>query len=126
VVGAQGALALEVQNGERPPVRVGLAAMPDALAGYAGRDVIAGVRAEAVSLAGNGGATTPTQRAIDARVVVIEPTGADTLAVLDVGGHEFTARLEPDTDLRAAQDAKFLVDVAKLVCFDRDTQCLIA
>ena len=46
------------------------------------------------------------QRAIEAQVVVIEPTGADTLAVLDLGGHELTARLEPDTALKPGQDAQ--------------------
>jgi multiple sugar transport system ATP-binding protein len=58
--------------------------------------------------------------------VVIEPTGADTLAVLDLGGHEFTARLEPDAVLKPGQDARFIVDVTKLVCFDPETQRLIA
>jgi multiple sugar transport system ATP-binding protein len=96
------------------------------VAGYAGREVIAGVRAEAVSLAGNGVNPTSTQRVIDACVVVIEPTGADTLAVLDVGGHEFTARLDPDAALKPGQDARFLIDVTKLVCFDAQTQRLIA
>jgi multiple sugar transport system ATP-binding protein len=57
---------------------------------------------------------------------VIEPTGADTLVVLDLGGHEFTARLEPDVALKPGQDARFFVDLAKLVCFDPKTENLIA
>jgi multiple sugar transport system ATP-binding protein len=126
VAGAHSALALEIQQGERPGVRIELGSTPDAVAGYAGREVIAGVRAEAVSLAGNGVNPTSTQRVIDACVVVIEPTGADTLAVLDVGGHEFTARLDPDAALKPGQDARFLIDVTKLVCFDAQTQRLIA
>ncbi len=79
-----------------------------------------------MSLANGAGTPGPMQRAIEAQVVVIEPTGADTLAVLDLGGHELTARLEPDTVLKPGQDARFLVDVTKLVCFDRETQQLIA
>ena len=67
-----------------------------------------------------------TQRAFDARVEVIEPTGADTLVVLDLGGNEFTVRLEPDVALKPGQDARFFVDLAKLVCFDARTERLIA
>ncbi len=57
---------------------------------------------------------------------MIEPTGADTLVVLDLGGHEFTVRLEPEVSLKPGQDARFFVDLAKLVCFDPRTERLIA
>ena len=57
---------------------------------------------------------------------MIEPTGADTLVVLDLGGNEFTVRLEPDVALKPGQDAHFFVDLAKLVCFDAKTERLIA
>jgi multiple sugar transport system ATP-binding protein len=123
---AGGEIALEIHSGERAGVRIELSPTAAALSGYVGRDVIAGIRAEAVSLARDASTPGPMQRVIDAQVVVIEPTGADTLAVLDLGGHEFTARLEPDTALKPGEDAKFLVDVTKLVCFDRETQRLIA
>ena len=126
LAGSNGAPALEIGNGERPSVRIELPAVPADLSGYAGRGILAGIRAEAVSLSRGPGAAGPMQRAIDARVVVIEPTGADTLAVLDLGGHEFTARLEPDAALKPGQDARFLVDVTKLVCFDPETQRLSA
>ena len=92
---------------------------------YIGREVIAGVRAEAISLARDGMVASPTQRFVEARVEVIEPTGADTLIVINLGGHEFTARLDPDVSLQPGQDARFLVDLTKLVCFDADTENLI-
>lgn len=68
----------------------------------------------------------PLQRFVDAEVEVIEPTGADTLVVIDLGGHEFTVRLEPDLALAPGQHARFLVDLSKLVCFDATTETLIA
>ena len=126
LAGTGGEIALEIQSGDRPSVRIELPPTIAALDGHVGRDVIAGIRAEAVSLARESSVPGPMQRVIDAQVVVIEPTGADTLAVLDLGGHELTARLEPDTAMKPGQDAKFLVDVTKLVCFDRETQRLIA
>jgi multiple sugar transport system ATP-binding protein len=121
-----GGIGLEIQSGARPGVRIGLPPAAAALSAYVGRELIAGIRAEAVSLARGASAPGPMQREIDAQVVVIEPTGADTLAVLDLGGHELTARLEPDAALKPGQAARFLVDVTKLVCFDRETQQLIA
>jgi multiple sugar transport system ATP-binding protein len=57
---------------------------------------------------------------------VIEPTGADTLVVVDLGGHEFTVRLDPDLALAPGQDARFLVDLGKLACFDVQSEMLIA
>ncbi len=126
LVGEDGAPALDIQIGERPRVRIELPPMSGALNGYIGQEVIAGIRAEAITLVRDGMVATPTQRLVDARIEVIEPTGADTLVVLNLGGHEFTARLEPDVQLKPGQDARFLVDLTKLVCFDASTETLIA
>jgi multiple sugar transport system ATP-binding protein len=122
---ASGSLALEVQAGDRPRVLIDLPPTIPALDRYAGREVIAGLRAEAVSLARDGTAAGPMQRMVEARVEVIEPTGADTLVVLNLGGYEFTVRLEPDITLNPGQDARFLIDLTKLVCFDPDTEMRI-
>ncbi len=119
-------LALDIQTGARTPVRIDLPDMPSAMNAHIGTDVIAGIRAEAVNLARAGMVAGPTERVFDARVEVIEPTGADTLVVLDLGGNEFTVRLEPDVSLKPGQDARFFVDLAKLVCFDGKTERLIA
>jgi len=97
-----------------------------ALERHVGREVISGIRAEAVSLAAQDMVAGPSQRFFEARVDVIEPTGADTLAVLDLAGSEFTVRLEPDVALQPGQRARFLVDLTKLVCFDAGSENLIA
>ena len=114
--------------GKAPGIRLELPAevVPAALARRVGQDVIAGIRAEAVSLATEGGAPGRTQQHFEALVEVIEPTGADTLAVLAVGDQEFTVRLAPDVALQPGQTARFLVDLSKLVCFDPATEALIA
>ncbi|MGH8630489.1 MAG: ABC transporter ATP-binding protein [Burkholderiales bacterium] len=126
VAAGNGALALQLNASDGPQVRIDLPPSAGPMERYAGREVIAGLRAEAVTLAGNGVAAGPSQRVVDARVEVVEPTGADTLAVLNLGGHEFTARLDPDVSLKPGQDARFLVDLTKLVCFDAETETLIA
>ena len=121
-------LALSFQEGAGARVQIELPSevVPAALAERAGQVVIAGLRPEAVSLAVPGMVAGPMQRFVDAKIEVIEPTGADTLVVIDLGGHEFTVRLEPDLALAPGQQARFLVDLSKLVCFDAKTETLIA
>ena len=118
--------ALEIESSEQRVARIPLPAPSPALRTYIGAEVIAGIRAEAVRLAREGTAASPTERPFEARVEVTEPTGADTLVVLDLGGTEFTARLDPDVQLRPGENARFLVDLSKLVCFDPGTERLIA
>ena len=48
---SDGKLALEIGNGERPGVRIELPSLSPAMNGHNGRAVLAGIRAEAVSLA---------------------------------------------------------------------------
>jgi multiple sugar transport system ATP-binding protein len=120
-------LSLDIQSGTGPRVSIPLpASNAGALRSYAGKEVIAGIRAEAVSLARDGMVSGANQCFVDAHVEVIEPTGADTLVVLDMGGSEFTVRLEPDAPLKPEQNARFLIDLSKLVCFDVQSEALIA
>jgi multiple sugar transport system ATP-binding protein len=123
-----GGLSLSFQEGAGAKVQIDLPpeVVPAALSVYAGQDVIAGLRPEAVSMAPIGVVAGPTQRFVEAEVEVIEPTGADTLVVIDLGGHEFTVRLEPEVALLPNQKVRFLVDLRKLVCFDAKTETLIA
>ena len=120
-------LALEIQMGDRPKAHIPLPPQPPAVSAYAGKEVIAGVRAEAISYgAASTGKDNDSRPIVDATIEVTEPTGADTLAVLTLGGHEFTARLDPDVELRSGDKAQFRIDMSKLVCFDPQTERLIA
>ncbi len=117
-------LALEIQSGDRLKARIPLPAQPAAVRAYAGREIIAGVRAEAIGF--GGGRLNGHRRAVEASVEIIEPTGADTLAVLLVGGREFTARLGPDFPLKPGERGEFHFDLSKLVFFDPRTEQRIA
>ncbi|SCK21403.1 multiple sugar transport system ATP-binding protein [Variovorax sp. HW608] len=125
VTSSDGALMLEIGAGKGSKCSIPVPPGAAGLRGYAGEEVIAGIRPEAVSLAREGMVTGPNQCLVDASVEVIEPTGADTLALLDLGGSEFTVRLEPDAPLTRGQRARFLIDLSKLVCFDAKTEMLI-
>ena len=84
------------------------------------------MRAEAVSLVASDAVPRPSQCHLEARVQVVEPTGADTLVLLDIDGHDFTARLAPDVTLTAGARARFSVDLSKVVFFDVESEELIA
>jgi multiple sugar transport system ATP-binding protein len=103
-------LDLDLGNG----VRLALQSQPEAVRAFAGKEVIAGVRAEAITHgAGNG-----QRQAVRAKVEITEPTGADTLVVLDLAGHEVTARLEPDFPLQPGDEGEFGIDLGRMVFFD--------
>ena len=124
--GEQGVALVSGQGPAAVRIDVPPSATSAALQAYVGREVIAGIRAEAVSLASADMVAGPGQQFFQARVEVIEPTGADTLVLIDFGGYEFTVRLDPDVALVPGQTARFLVDLGKLVCFDTSTESLIA
>lgn len=127
ITSANGALALNMQNGDGPRVQITLPqSMSAMLSNYVGKDVIAGVRAEAIGVWHEGMTLTPNQRVVDAHIEVIEPTGADTLVVIEIGGNEFSARLDADLQLQPDSHGKFVIDLTKLVCFDAGTETLIA
>ncbi len=126
---APAGLALAFPGAAQAPgveVRLPAGALAEAVRAYAGQEVLIGIRAEAVCLAQGGEDAAPGQMAFDARVEVIEPTGADTLVVLQLGAQELTVRLEPDAPLRPGQQARFTVDIGKLVCFDAKTELLVS
>jgi multiple sugar transport system ATP-binding protein len=90
---------------------------------YAGRNVVLGIRPECI--------TEPNRRldsdvmVIEAPVDMTEPTGAETIVLLRLAGHEALARVAPDLRLRAGEVARFAVDTRKICLFDPATERLI-
>ena len=82
-----------------------------ALAGSAteGQAVQYGIRPGDLSLASTG---------IAAQVIVIEPTGAETELLLDVGGQQLTLVMHGRTDVRPEQTVHLAVDAEKAHVFD--------
>jgi len=116
---------LEIAADGAEPARVSLRQVPDAVRSYVGREITAGLRPEAISdkLDATGVDGRPV---VDALVEVTEPTGPDTLAVLLMGGREITARLQPDSLLKAGQRGRFVIDLTKLVWFDSSSGARVA
>ena len=126
VVDQAGVVALEFHKGTAQKITLPLAEKFSYLWRYVGRDVIAGIRPETINLPTANLDHKDFQRAFTAKIEVTEPTGAETLAILNFGGHEFTATLNPDITVDVGVETQFTVDITKLVCFDVNTEALIA
>jgi multiple sugar transport system ATP-binding protein len=86
-----------------------------------GQEVTLGIRPETVTLAD--GAAKPC---LDATIDVLEPTGADTMAVATVHGHSVTARLKPGDVREIGRPVRLAVDMSRASLFDPATELRIA
>jgi multiple sugar transport system ATP-binding protein len=62
---------------------------------------------------------------IEAPVEVVEPTGAETIAVVRIGRREVIARFEPNAAPAVGETVTLGVDMAKACLFDPETEMLI-
>ena len=90
--------------------------------GFVGRDVILGLRPESIDDAPAADADGAHRHPLEAHVEVTQPTGADTLAMIRLGGREAVARLRAETGARAGERRRFMVDMSKAVLFDPETE----
>lgn len=83
------------------------------------QDVIVGVRpediADAALRAGEG------RQEADCLIDIVEPAGADTYAVMQLGGKHVTARLHAETGAVAGQNLNLAFDLAKVSYFEPET-----
>ena len=79
-----------------------------------GRRVMLGVRPEHLALG-------PGEDGLRALVEVVEPTGADTIAILKLDGRELTARFDPDEAPSEGDVVTLAIDMAKACLFDPAT-----
>jgi multiple sugar transport system ATP-binding protein len=118
------AMARGAERSYRLPLASGSGAPGSgALGSWAGREVVLGIRPEAIDLAAPGQSSESV--VIEADIDVIEPTGADTLAYLRLGGSTVVARLDP---LRAEQAGAVLslaFDMSRASLFDPETEARI-
>jgi multiple sugar transport system ATP-binding protein len=90
-----------------------------ALGQYVGRDVIVGIRPEDLYETTSAGGPPEIAR-LPARVVAVEPLGAETLLVVAVGASddELIARIGRDTTLRSGDRVDIALDTAAIHLFD--------
>jgi multiple sugar transport system ATP-binding protein len=91
---------------------------------FVGREVVLGIRPECI--------TEESRRLdegallIDAKVEMTEPTGAETIVLIRLAGHNVLARIAPDIRLRPGSSARFVLDTRKICLFDPANERLIA
>ena len=92
--------------------------------GYNGKTVVVGIRPEDVHddpdfIAANPGSV------ITSMIKVYELLGAEVFLYFDVEGTQMTARVNPRTELRTGDDAKFALDMNRIHIFDKETELTI-
>ncbi|PZM12483.1 ABC transporter ATP-binding protein [Rhizobium tubonense] len=102
------------------------AAQVQSLAPYAGKQVIFGIRPEA--LTDPDGADRNARQLVegDCLIDVVEPAGSDTFAVTKLGGKEVVARLRADVRIVPGQNARLAFNLDKAVYFDPQSERRIA
>ena len=70
-------------------------------------------------------ARKPSLAAVTAPVEVVEPTGAETIALMKIGGRDIVGRFDPDGAPRLGELLPLGIDMAHACLFDPDTEALI-
>jgi multiple sugar transport system ATP-binding protein len=120
IVEAEGAPAVALGEGAAPLAVPGT--RRESLREMTGRAVRFGIRPEDVRLERAGEA----DQAVDARVVVVEPLGAETLLTLSCPGGEIVARVPPRADLAPDQPVRAWLDMGKFHAFDPESGDAVA
>ncbi len=118
--GAEGpAVSLATPNGHALRLPLGPAAK--SLTGYGKREVILGLRPEAITDPNGADRSGNAIARADCLVEVVEPAGSDTFVVTRLADKEVIARMRADADVRPGQLAPFAFAMDKAVLFDPET-----
>ncbi len=86
-----------------------------------GRELILGIRPEAITDRDGADRNSRAIQMIDGLVDVVEPAGSDTFVVTRLGGKSITARMRSDTDVKMGQSFPFAFNLDKAVMFDPES-----
>ncbi len=119
-------------DGDKVSLQVGPAsiALPEAKAkkliegGYAGKEVVLGIRPEDIHDEEAFIAASP-DTVIEATIHVYEMLGAEVYLYFDYEDTNVTARVNPRTTARTGDTVKFALDAEKIHVFDKDSQVTI-
>ncbi len=123
---AEGAPVVVIGAGRPDEVRFRLEEYA-AAAAFVGRDVVLGIRPECIaegSRVFSGGSSAPI--VVNAPVEMVEPTGAETIVLLRLGGEAVLARIAPDIRPAPGAPFAFALDTRRICLFDPQTERLIA
>jgi multiple sugar transport system ATP-binding protein len=92
---------------------------------FAGREVILGLRPECIAEERRRFGETGEPLTLEIPVEMTEPTGAETIVLLRLGGERALGRISPDVKLQAGMRARFALDMRRACLFDPGTEALI-
>ncbi|WP_420959603.1 ABC transporter ATP-binding protein [Brucella sp. IR073] len=116
-------VSLDRPNGERLSLPVNGASKK--LAAYKGKDVVFGIRPEALTDPDGADRKAHSLAEGDCLIEVVEPAGSDTFAVTHLGGKPVVARLRADANIAVGQTARLAFNLDKAVFFDPKTEARI-
>ena len=96
------------------------------LRAWEGRDILLGIRPEAITDPEGADRKSGNIQSLKNRVTVTEPAGADTFVTMTLSGKDAIARMRADATVAAGQVFDFAVNMEKAVAFDPDTEQRIA
>lgn len=96
------------------------------LAAWDGRDILLGIRPEAITDLEAADRKSGNIQNLTNRVTVTEPAGSDTFVTMTLGGKDAIARMRADASVAARQHYTFAVNMEKAVAFDPATEMRIA
>lgn len=91
---------------------------------YVGKTVVLGVRPEDLHDEEVFVSNSPDS-VFESEIKVYELLGAEVFLYFDVAGTQMTARVNPRTNLRTGDKAKFAIDMEKIHIFDKETELTI-
>src|SRR5882724_7652326 len=126
LLGEDGGPVVVIGAGRPDEVRLRLQGY-DAAAAFVGREVVLGIRPECIAEGSRGfSGAMGAPIVIDAPVEMVEPTGAETIVLLRLGGESVLARITPDIRPTPGALAPFALDTRRICLFDPVTERLIA
>ena len=122
LVDDNGPLAAQIADATGKAVRLQLSKDDQALRAHLDRDVILGIRPEAITDAEGADRRATNLQHLSNEVAVTEPAGSDTFVTTTLSGKDVIARMRADAEARAGQDFDFTVNMDKAVLFDPQTE----
>lgn len=121
-----GEATVELARAGAAPVSLALNGASDALSTYRGKEVVFGIRPEALTDPDGADRNAKHLVTTDCHIEVVEPAGSDTFAVTNLGGKGVVARLRADARIKPGATAPLTFNLTKAVFFDPATQERIA
>ena len=129
LVAEDGKLGVSMQrtaNGSRGSVFLPMKDDRKELGDWVGQELVLGIRPESVTHKSEAELNGHRNlQCFDCQVDVLEPTGADTLTYIELGGREVIARVNPHNAGEPGATMDFMVDMDKASLFDPKTETRI-